>query len=143
MGKTARGVIAGISLFAIFGLTCAVCLDATRDDAEVTTPADPVQEREQQAQKDLDQCAKSLSYGNNWVLEEQIKARLTAPRSYEFDTARVRKNSDGQLIVVWEFYAKNAFGVEMKYTATGIVWDASKCANHEPGSTELLAVDLM
>ena len=156
------GLIGGLLVFIVLGLTCAVCLMPEDKPPEVNMDKVRAEIRAKRQALDSgdanwrgaavknavnykarDQCVRSLSYGNNWVFEEQIKANLLAPDSYDFEAAKVRENAAGQLIVVWEFLASNVYGVKVRHSATGIVWDVSKCAKHEPGSTELLSVDQM
>lgn len=89
---------------------------------------------------DRDRCVFALSWGNCWVFEEQIKARLQAPKSYDFQAAKTSETKDGQIVVAWEFLASNQYGVKIRHIATGIVLDVSKCAKHQPNSVRLVTV---
>ncbi len=109
MGKTARGVIAGISLFAIFGLTCAVCLDATRDTAQ-EEPADPTQEK-------ID-AQFSAWDGSHRILVAAVEKTLHDPGSFEHLETRTMKgaNYPETFIVSMQYTATNAFGGRVRNT---------------------------
>ena len=120
--------IAGFFMLAFIGLflVCVIAITSNDEDDEVTLT--PAQQAAADSVRAVEDCLTLYSSSSTWFdtsLDEQIKARLNDPDSYEKRDVRLSAVGIRRVVTI-SFTAKNALGGTVRHTAKGTL-DLDDC----------------